>query len=483
MLQLITNNPFRILGVYANSPLRDIVANKNKMNAFLKVGKTVSFPLDITQYLGDVYRTTETVAAADTKLTIEADKLSAAQFWFIKNTSFDSIAFNHINSGNIDNAINIWEKQDNMSSLQNRAVCYIILDDFKQATKCLSILYEKHNQEFASVIGINHDINMKSLVQNFIMRLMEEIPDIDFKILIGEHCSDSWNTTTTEGIVRPIIKTLTDAIAKSKQTKGKDIEKRFESGKQLLKESKQLLFKLRQLLPSNDLQLVSISDKVCNEVIQCSIDYYNASDSPYVAKDAYELMKSASMLAMGAIIKNRCEENINTIQDVLSTLPPNEVKQEVLQIRAALSEFNEAPELLSHSITLLDITYEPLESMKSKLGPTHQAYLKESSIIANNALHNVIAEINNTFYNEESSIDINDMSYYIDRALDIVQRLQSMDLDEETWNRVDTNYNTLIQFQKRIDNSNSNNDSMFTSCIIQILVYAIIAVLIYTCTR
>lgn len=45
-IQTIINNPYRILGVLSNSPLKERVANLNKLNAFAKVGKKVSFPND-----------------------------------------------------------------------------------------------------------------------------------------------------------------------------------------------------------------------------------------------------------------------------------------------------------------------------------------------------------------------------------------------------------------------------------------------------
>ena len=42
----IYNNPFLILGVYSNSSARDIAANKSRLDAFLRIGKNVTFPVD-----------------------------------------------------------------------------------------------------------------------------------------------------------------------------------------------------------------------------------------------------------------------------------------------------------------------------------------------------------------------------------------------------------------------------------------------------
>ena len=50
MLDIVLNNPYRILGVYSTSSQRDVVANQGKMKAFLKVGKDVSFQLDLPYF-------------------------------------------------------------------------------------------------------------------------------------------------------------------------------------------------------------------------------------------------------------------------------------------------------------------------------------------------------------------------------------------------------------------------------------------------
>ena len=46
-MNIIENNPYRILGVYTNSPKKDVVANKGKASAFVRVGKSVEFPMDM----------------------------------------------------------------------------------------------------------------------------------------------------------------------------------------------------------------------------------------------------------------------------------------------------------------------------------------------------------------------------------------------------------------------------------------------------
>lgn len=66
------------------------------MNAFLKVGKSVSFPLDLPYILPSIKRTIETIANAESELTLPTDQIRFAQFWWMNATPLDGIAFNHL---------------------------------------------------------------------------------------------------------------------------------------------------------------------------------------------------------------------------------------------------------------------------------------------------------------------------------------------------------------------------------------------------
>lgn len=58
------------MGVYANSPKKDIIANKGKANAFLKVNRSVDFPLNLKGILPSISRTVEMLNEAESHLTI-----------------------------------------------------------------------------------------------------------------------------------------------------------------------------------------------------------------------------------------------------------------------------------------------------------------------------------------------------------------------------------------------------------------------------
>ena len=109
--KIILDNPFRILGVFANSPQKEIVANQGKANAFLKVNRTVEYPLDLKGLMPTVNRTVEIFSQANANLTIAKGRLKYAQFWFLKSTPLDDVAFNHLYASNWQQAIEIWDKK------------------------------------------------------------------------------------------------------------------------------------------------------------------------------------------------------------------------------------------------------------------------------------------------------------------------------------------------------------------------------------
>ena len=82
-LKNISQNPYRILGVTANTPKKDIIANVNKFKAFLKVGKHISGPFDSIPGIGQVERTIETIESAEKALELPIDHLS----WSMGNSS------------------------------------------------------------------------------------------------------------------------------------------------------------------------------------------------------------------------------------------------------------------------------------------------------------------------------------------------------------------------------------------------------------
>ena len=391
-MDIITNNPYRYLGVYSNSPTKERVANKGKMNAFLKVGKPVSFPLDIPALLPTIERTVETVAHAESELTLPLDQIRFAQFWWMNTTPLDKIAFNHLTSGNIEMAKTIWEKKNNVSSLQNRFVLSVINNDLNEAIKYAESLYTSFSDEFiSSVIGDNIAASTplwQMLIDSLVNEKVDILPFMD--ILENEE----WKNYISEKTILPLIDALTHAIDSAKSSRGEGPASRLKAGQKLMSSTKSTLTQLRKCLKKSDIRYQTIVDKLATEILQCGIDYYNDSDDDDCATKAMKLQKYALTIAVGNMTKQRCKENVEILQKVIDNLPPTEVFAEDKAIREELRKYCLLPDKIVHAVTLLNNTKPYLASIKNKLGVNNSYYLKISTQIVGNALHNIIGEVN-----------------------------------------------------------------------------------------
>lgn len=421
-MKAIDDNPYRQLGVYANSPTKDRVANHNKLKAFLKVGKPMAFPLDLTQYLPPIDRTADSVAQADASLALPREQLKYAQFWFINVTPLDRVAFNHLFEGDMDGAVSIWQKKDNASSLQNRTICAFMGENYAEAMRCAEQLYSQYAGQFVSaVMGEGSSITCDGLAHDFLDTLCDEM---DTGTLLSAVYDAEWREYIKAKSVKPLIDTLQAAIETAKSTRGKGITARYEAGVKLMNGTKDALRQLRTLLPPGDLQYQMTADKLGLEILQCGIDYFNGSDAADAARKAMRLQSYAMSIVVGKMAKDRCKENCDILQRIIDNLPPAEVYAEDRMIREELHKFCQLPDKISHAVTLLNNTKPHLQSIKAKLGASNAYYLKTSTQVVGNALHNVIEEVNDA--QRDEFVEIGGQKVPISMLLDRDEKLSQI---------------------------------------------------------
>lgn len=393
-MNILQSNPYRLLGVYSNSPTKERLANHNRMKAFLKVGKPVSFPLDLSNYLSPINRTEASVADAEAKLTLPKDQILYAQFWFLKTTPLDDVAFNHLIAGEIDKAEKIWQKRDCASSLQNRIVCALICRNYSCAITCAEVLYENTqyiNQFVSAIIGTEGNIEVSNLVFSFLDVLCEEV---GINKILPFITKNAWKSHIGEKAVQPLVDSIQEAVEIAKKSKGKGSNARLNAGEELRKNTRNALLQLKKILSLTDLQYQMIADKLGLEILQCGIDYFNDSEEPDAAHKAMNLQKYAKSIVVGQMAKDRCKENVDILQRIIDNLPPSEVFAEDRAIREELRKYCLLPDKICHAVTLLNNTKPHIQSIKRKLGVSNSYYLKISTQVVGNALSNIIAEVN-----------------------------------------------------------------------------------------
>ena len=394
MINIVSNNPYRILGVYANAARRDIVANKSRATAFLTANRPVEYPLDLKGIFPSLTRTLDSMNEAEAHLSLDRKKITFAQFWFIKLTPIDDIAFNHLIAGNITNAEEMWLTQESLSSLQNRLVCRLIDNNIGQALELAEKLYEKYGNEYINSVDRSSTLQMTGteLLHQFIDTLGNEVGMLELmEYELGEKTKAYIRSQT----IGPLVSKISAEVSRAKNVDHKDPKARKEAGQSLMMATKEPLQQLKSILSDSDSQYVVIADKLGMEILQCGIDYYNNSEEYEASFEAMKLQKYALSVVVGQLAKERCEENVKILQKNIDNLPPNkEVFAEDKEIKKELAKFVKLPDKISHAITLLNGTKDYLQSIKQKLGSTNEYYLKISTQVVGNALHNVIEEVN-----------------------------------------------------------------------------------------
>ena len=420
MIKLVTQNPYRLLGVFSNSPTREKVANMNKLKAFIKVGRDVSFPLDLDGILPTVARTEESITTADSKLTLPADQLKYAQFWFMKDGTFDDVAFNHLFAGDVAKAVDIWSKKDSVSSLQNRVVCALIKEDYSTACSCAEKLYSQFADSFVSMVA-GDTIKSGELGLDFLDGLAAEVGASN---LLPHITNNTWRQHLNSAAVAPVIESIQAAIETAKASRGKGSIARYNAGVKLMNGTKSSLTQLNQLLPKSDMQYQMVVDKLANEILQCGIDYFNDSEENDAAHKSMTLQKYAKSIAVGTMAKQRCNENVEILEKIIKELPPVQVMAEDRAIKEELRKFCNLPDKISHAITLLNNTKPHLQQIRAKLGATNDYYLKISTTIIGNALHNIIEEVNQV--QEDPVLDLGGQKIPMSALLGEASRYEKM---------------------------------------------------------
>ena len=140
-LGIIRNNPYRVLGVYSNSPKKEIVANTGKLKAFAKTNKSISFDSDFTIILGPVSRSIESINQASNDLSLPKDKLTAGLFWFMNDSENTELAFKYLSQKDFKNAINVFTKENNLTGRINAGVISLIENKWDFALYCYNAIF------------------------------------------------------------------------------------------------------------------------------------------------------------------------------------------------------------------------------------------------------------------------------------------------------------------------------------------------------
>lgn len=325
-LDIIENNPFRVLGVCANDSARSIASNATKIKRYSDVGKSVSFPLD-DMLSSHIDRSSESVDNALSVINLQSDKIKHALFWFGRPESEDNYIFKALlNKTWKGLPTNFLQDEHSYPDSLNIALFRLLQKD--KVGFIIEILRSTQSESF-------RDSFLKQICDDDDLLTAEELNHIVLDTLLTEcdarqlyamlrtsYHFDNEEQYVKNKVVGDYTSSIYAEIQRAKKVDDDDADANFVAAQSLIKKTKEPLSRIEDFLGSSDSQYMVIADALSKQILQSGINYFNSSDDEDAPYKAFEIQSYATDLAKGKLIKQRCEENIDILKKIIKALPP-----------------------------------------------------------------------------------------------------------------------------------------------------------------
>ena len=346
-MNAIKNNPFKTLGLLVGASAVQQNRHITKLPFFIEADAQI--PDEFTAYafpvLGEPNLSLKNVAEAASKLNLYTDKLYAALFWFYNgNAITDEPAFDALKDRKIKDAVAIWGKlvqgkditEKNASAFFNWANLFLFASFYKPELNLehlekgislkLKFLESDHFHKFKTLVtDENYKTTKNELQLYFLKQIQQEIENVygsnsnSLYEIVG-NLDFAAKNEFLGGFTTKMINQLEDQVETAKKNRKSNPANGIKIGNKLIEQSDEPLTQIQTILGSSNLKYTTIADKVANEALQCSIDYFNhhkelESDLDYL-EPTLLLAGIAKKIAIGSMTNNRISENIETLESM-----------------------------------------------------------------------------------------------------------------------------------------------------------------------
>ena len=506
-MDIIKQNPYRVLGVLANCSERELQKQIAVIKRFSEVGKSKSFDHDF-DFLGSVSRSSEDVQLAASKIEQAHKKIHYALFWFINASHFDEIVFNNLKEENKGKAIDVWNKTlkngvsvKNYSSYQNLSTLYIASAiiggqlDLEMMRMGVELKGELLNSDcFSSFVdligGEGIVVDQEKIGEIFVDDIIDIVAPLlgsnaqvknERIITLFDGCSDHIKKYLVGKYTEEPFRNIETEIEKSKERRNKNARDADYIWRVLYKSAKNNIEFLRSLLGKSDLQVQVIVDKVSNEIMQCSIDYFNEwrdceddFDFPTdFGEEALSIADHAKSLEPKGRVKNRIEESYKVIKEWVDDKPQRELQKKVssqVNVVTSLIEWFDDTALTTVVVNKLLLESGPtLREIRDVLGSEDKFYLQICDAVAVRVIGGVVDIFNQSQYaiiNRTS--DLSTFKAIVDQNIDIIEKVLRFDMTSEVRARINVNKEAIVGTRTQVNTAISKSSE---GCYIATMAY------------
>ena len=467
---IIIDNPLRILGVFSNTPKKEIVANLGKLRAFAKTGKILCFDTDFTELLGPVNRTIDSIEKANNDISLPKDKLQAGMFWFMQHTENDKLALDCLKRGDSNEAMEIIQKKGNYSGVVNMAVLSLILNKWDVALYSYAYLLESDLRRRALIKAFTNTEDLYSeedLADYISSKLIQDFPNAHWvdqlqheNVELGEmtylfksrFANSKLVIQLINKCVTQIKKEIDLVLSKASSVSRKDTNTNLKMAESVQNKCKYLLKELRQALGKNDRIYQDYADNVANQILNNCIDYYNNdTDNPKRERNVIKFIRFAFRTAEGKISKERAKKNLDILNETIDNLIPDSIEDEFNAIDKLVTNYHDTNAKFDYSYHLLEIideAYQKILLIKAKLGKNNKHYISISSNFVYFAYQEIVKKVNalSNYSTFEGRLQYLSKLKWAKSLFDL---LVKFDKDEECQTIFDKNYNSLMELVRK----------------------------------
>ncbi|MDT7523455.1 hypothetical protein RAE21_13750 [Rhodoferax sp. TBRC 17198] len=456
-MELVLNNPFRVLGLPATASTRDITKRISDLETFAELGKAKTYPHDFPG-LGALDRSIEAIKDAARKIEQTEGRLFHSFFWFRAGDSVDELALESLAAGNVDEAVELWDKQLGKKGTKkytwrlNRGVLRLVRanggtldkDEMDEALEDLGFVIDDDLDESIQDVlsGNESGLDRESLwrrVVDEVVGLVQSSAGTPYGNNALKIVESFWSFPSeardyvSSKIVNPLIEEVKDAIKVSEELRADEDLEALKAKNQLGKVEK-IIKDLKEVLGEEDIRFQTIANAYADEVCACAVKALNKFKDP---KLAMSLIQWADSLPSFSRVKSRIEENLEIIQGWVEEDEEDELFGELVKkLKVDVYTMTQASNMLE------DMKRE-LTKIKAKVGSTDKRYITISSACAHRILGFLIDTVNEAQDSFSSRKNLTDLQSTIGQATGLTRKLLLLDLDGETRVRVNKNLETI----------------------------------------
>lgn len=382
-MNLIAQNPYRVLGVFANDSVRIRTANIARIRAFSKVRKECAFDSDFTDIFGPIDRSESAIENAISQLSSADESPVYAALWLHRTNTLD------LGAADISDILRSQLKEeDSLDAAYNVMVCS---------------LWEEHKDVY-----VEYTLKIFENDKNLAEQAKKQI------LKYGEEHSTKWRNeylsiwpyyekACSEGSIAPnVVKLIRNAYHDFA------IDGAIEMAKAISEYRPELFWCLPYWVEKNMQNVVSIArstnssngdeleastqlalTQLGNAILNAGKEYVSAGIM-WHAKDGENLLSSlrnAYRFIYDSKTKEECSEFRKKVKSQIKYLAPNKVIKQARIIRKSIQDFCSKPEEVPFAIQLIKNCVAPLIDIKDTLGGDDLYYRRISTQIADNAIY------------------------------------------------------------------------------------------------